>query len=429
MGKDLKGKELGDGISQRTDGSYMGRFTDRFGKRKSFYSVNLKEVKAKLADAIYEDKNRMNLSDDTIILDDWFEKWLNIHKFNTIRLNTKRHYIHVYKKHISPKLGKRRLCDINQLMIREVIKGLIEKGYQFETQNKVKVLLVDMFDKAIIDDFARKNPARGIKLVRDESEIKNVRVLTIEEQQEFFDCCKGTFYDNLFTVAINTGLRPGEVCALKWEDINFDKMEISVERTLLYQKLEGDEQKTFHFEFPKTKQSKRKVPMNKTCAIALKKQKLQSNIVKAKSVRFSSVPDEFKELLFTTSFGTPINSVVLNDAIGRIINEINLIKDPIEEFERFSAHCFRHTFATRCFESGIQPKTVQSYLGHASLKMTMDLYTHVLDTKKQEEMDKLAETMDKISNISEDELEDLVDKRFKEIADKNNNIIPLFGVV
>jgi integrase len=335
----------------------------------------------------------------------------------------------VYNKHIAPALGNRRLCDINQLMIREVIKGLVQNGYQFETQNKVKILLVDMFDKAITDDFARKNPARGIKLVRDESEIKNTRVLTPEEQLEFFDCCKGTFYDNLFVVAVNTGLRPGEVCGLMWDDIDFDKMEISVERTLLYQKLEGDEQKTFHFDLPKTKQSKRKVPMNKACAIALKKQKLQSDVVKAKSCKFESVPDEFKQLLFTTKYGTPINAVVLGDAVNSIVDEINLMKDPLEEFERFSPHCFRHTFATRCFESGIQPKTVQSYLGHASLKMTMDLYTHVLNDKKQEEMNKLEDTMNRLTNVSEDELETLVNNRLKEIAKKNNNIIPLYNIV
>lgn len=428
MGKDLKGKELGEGLSQRKDGSYCARFTNRFGKRQSLYANNLKELKATLQEAIYEDKNKLNLSDTSITLDAWFEKWLTVYKFNTIRLNSKRHYIHVYRKHISPALGKRKLTEINQLMIRDLINKLIKNGYQYETQSKVKIMLVDMFDKAIIDEFARKNPARGIKVTRDENEIKNVRVLTVEEQQEFFDCCKGTFYDNLFTVAVLTGLRPGEICGLKWNDINFDKMEISVQRTLLYQKLEGDDQKTFHFDPPKTKQSKRVVPINKTCAIALKKQKMQSEIVKAKSVKFANVPDEFKDLLFTTKYGTPICAQIYCDAVTNIIDEINLMKDPLEEFEKFSPHCFRHTFATRCFESGIQPKTVQAYLGHASLKMTMDLYTHVLDLKKQEEMEKLEDTMTKISSVSEEELEKIVNSRLEEQF-KANNVISIFEAI
>lgn len=422
MGKDLNGRELGEYLSQRTNGSYMARFTDRFGKRKCFYSMNLKEVKAQLQEALYEDKKRINISDDTITLDEWFEKWLTIHKYKTICLNTKRHYIHVFKKQISPVLGKKKLCDITQLMVRELINQLDKDGYQYETKSKVKILLVDMFDKAIVDDFARKNPARGIKIVREECDEKHVRVLTNEEQQLFFECCKGTFYDNLFVFSVNTGLRPGEACALKWEDIDLENNEVIINKTLVYQKFEGDTQKTFHFDPPKTKQSKRKVPLNKTALIALKKQKLQSDIVKAKSLKTNDVADEFKDLLFVTKVGTPINAVVYNDAIVRVIDEINSMRDPLDEFEKFSAHCFRHTFATRCFESGIQPKTVQTYLGHASLKMTMDLYTHVLDDKKKEEMNKFEKFMDKLSDVPEDVLEEMIDAKLRE-SDEESNII------
>ena len=73
----------------------------------------------------------------------------------------------------------------------------------------------------------------------------------------------------------------------------------------------------------------------------------------------------------------------------------------MEQMERFSGHCFRHTFATRCFEAGIQPKTVQSYLGHATLQMTMDLYTAVLEKKKQDDIQLLENTLefDKIDKV------------------------------
>ena len=422
MGKDLKGRELGEFLSQRKNGAYMARFTDRFGKRRCYYSMDLKEVKAWLNQELYEDKNKLNISNDSITLNEWFEKWITTHKYNTICLNTKRHYMHVFKKHISPALGSHKLCDINQLMIKELINTLDKNGYQAETQSKVKIMLVDMFDKAMIDEFAKKNPARGVKINKKECDENHIRVLSNEEQQMFFDCCKGTFYDNLFTVAVNTGLRPGELCALKWEDIDFDNNEVSVTKTLLYQKLEGDEQKTFHFDPPKTKQSKRKVPLNKTAIIALKKQKLQTEVVKSKSPKFSEVPEEFKDLLFTTKYGTPINAVVYNEAIKRIIEEINLVKDPLEEFEMFSAHCFRHTFATRCFESGVQPKTVQTYLGHASLKMTMDLYTHVLDNKKKEEMDKFEKLMDKLSDVSDEKLEEILNAKLSK-EDNEDKII------
>ncbi len=83
--------------------------------------------------------------------------------------------------------------------------------------------------------------------------------------------------------------------------------------------------------------------------------------------------------------------MVLNDAIKRIVAEMNLQRDRTDQFPAFSAHCFRHCFASRCLEAGIQPKTIQKYLGHASLQMTMDLYVHVTEQFKQRELEKLGD--------------------------------------
>lgn len=197
-------------------------------------------------------------------------------------------------------------------------------------------------------------------------------------------------------------------------------------RTLFYQKLEGDEKKTYHINLQKTKTSIRKIPINRECEIALKKQKLQHDVIMGKS---SAKPVEgFEDLLFTTKFGTPMNTVNYSDAIKAIIEQINLCKDDLEQMESFSGHCFRHTFATRCFEAGIQPKTVQVYLGHASLKMTMDLYTHVLDDHKQEEMLKLESALEDVFNSGDD----FAVERFERAQAKDkvyeNKVVNLDGV-
>jgi len=404
MGKDLKGKELGIGIRQLKDGRYCGRFTDRFGKRQEFKDKSLVVVRDWYNTATYEDKMKLNVIDKSITLNDWYKKWLEIYKYSVIRPNTKRHYEQVYNKHIKPVLGKLKLDSITQLQIRGLIKELDKSGYRFETKNKVKVLLVDMYNKAMIDEFARKNPARGIKIVRDEE--KDIRVLSKQEQIDFFECAKGTFYYNLFLVALTSGLRPGEVFALTRDDIDFENKWISVNKTLLYQTLEGDDKKTFHLGPPKTPNSIRRVPMNTICEEAIQKQLMQKVVVsmKAPASKTKKLPQEFLDFIFTTSHNTPINSQILCDAIKKIVNEINLTRSPLEEFELFSGHTFRHTFATRCFEAGIQPKTVQKYLGHASLKMTMDLYTHVLEEQEVDEMKKLEESL--ILNSSTEHNED-----------------------
>lgn len=417
MGKDLKGKELGTGLRQKSNGVYSARFVDRFGKRQELYDRNLAELKRKLNTAIYDDAKGYSVVDNSITLSEWFKNWMEIHKYKVIRNNTKRYYESVFKNHIEPTLGKMKLKDVSQLNIKTLLKELDKKGYQYETQNKVRIMLLDMFDKAMIDNYVVKNPCKGIKLVRDEK--KDMRVLTREEQTEFFECCKGTFYDNLYVVAITTGLRQGELCALTWDDINFDKREISVTKTLLYQKLEGDTKKEFHINPPKTKTSKRKVPINRQCEIALKKQFIQRNSVMSKH---SAKPLEgFENLLFTTKFGTPICDQTMIDSIKRIVDEINLCRDELEQFEMFSPHCFRHSFATRCFEAKIPPKTVQTYLGHASIQMTMDLYTSVLTAQKQEEMLKLENVLDEVFESGDA----IVEERYNRELTEQDKVIPI----
>ena len=387
MGKDLKGKELGVGITQRKDGLYQGRYRDRFGKYKTIYNKKLGDLRKELAIAIADNQSYTSVRDE-IKLDDWFKRWVDVYKKKSVRPNTLREYTHIYNKNISPILGNRNINSLVKADIQQLIKKVNDDGYLYERQNKVKVILTDMFARAIEDDLMVKNPAKGVKLYQDK--ISSARVLTIGEQDVFFDFCKNTFYDNLFNVAVNTGLRPGELFALTIEDINFEEKYIDVNKTLVYQKYLDDECKTFHLEPPKTKQSYRHVPINSTCIDYLKRQ------VELKEIVSSRRPKMQTDYLFVTRFNTPLNSVIYSDAIRSVIRRINETRSLDNQFDFFSGHTFRHTFATRCLEAGIQPKVVQSYLGHATLKMTMDLYTHVTNEKATEDIERIVKGKDNI---------------------------------
>lgn len=390
MGKNLKGKELGKGISERKDGRYQGRYINRFGERKSVYGSSVKEVKNLLAQAELNEQKMSNVVDEKIILDDWFEKWMKVYKEPVVRLSTKTTYNSMYKRLISPILGKKRLVNITKLMVTDLLNNMAKNGYQYESLNKVKILLIDMLDRAMEDQFLIRNPAKGVRLPKNKPQ-KETKALSREDQTAFFECAAGTFYYNLFVVAVNTGLRPGELYALTEKDIDWGNNVIHVNHTLLYQKLDGDSCKTFHLGPPKTETSKRTVPINSYCRKALEKQIIQHKVILAKTCRKNL---EFPDFLFTTKLGTPLNTVLYVAAIDRIVQEINLTRDSLDLMESFSGHCFRHTFATRCFEAGIAPKTVQAYLGHASLQMTMDLYTAVMDNKKVDDMQLLESTID-----------------------------------
>ena len=118
-------------------------------------------------------------------------------------------------------------------------------------------------------------------------------------------------------------------------------------------------------------------------------------------------------MLFTSKFNTPLNSQVVCQAINKIIEEVNLTKDYLDEIE---------PFATRCFEAGIAPKTVQAYLGHSSLQMTMDLYTSVMPKQMETEMDKVSKELDRISEYGDE----LAEKQFENMS-SNNKIVSFRG--
>lgn len=111
--------------------------------------------------------------------------------------------------------------------------------------------------------------------------------------------------------------------------------------------------------------------------------------------------------LFVSSVNNPLEATIYNDAIAMVIRYMNFQRLREDEMYRFSGHTLRHTFATRCFEAGIQPKTVQKYLGHATLQMTMDLYTHVSEDVQLRGIEKICKSNneEKAANSDYDLLE------------------------
>lgn len=380
MGKNLKGKELGEGICQRADGRFMARYTDRFGKRRTLYGKTLKDVRKALDIARADNFQLKNVRDNTT-MESWFEQWMTVYKKRHIRKTTVMLYRNVWNKNIGPYIGHCLLRDLKKMDFQRIIDIAYDEGYGYERQNKIKIMLNDMMKRAVEDEMAVRNPCSGL-VIHTKKEI-HAEVLTAKEQADFFEQARNTFYENLFMVAVNTGLRPGELFALYPEDIDFTEGVIHVTKTLIYQRYPEDEGKTFHIEEPKTRQSKRDVPINSVCEKYLRLQLEQKKAVSRKH----KVKTRF---LFVTKNNTPLNSQLYSQAIRAVIREFNSTRPEEQAMKRFSGHTFRHTFATRCFEAGIDAKTVQNYLGHASIKMTMDLYTHVTKEKASRDIERIA---------------------------------------
>lgn len=388
MGKDLKGKELGKGISQRKDGRYQARFTDRFGKRRCVYGITLKEVKNALMSEVVDNYSKNNVVDSNMTLDQWYEKWMRVYKEPVLKPSTIRIYIRTYHCYIKPVLGRLPLSSITKLMVTDLLNGLGKRLHK-STVNNIRTVLCDLFSYAMDNDLCTKNPAKGIKIIGTDK--RKIVTLSREDQRDFFFMAKGCFYYNLYVVAVNTGLRSGELRALTLDDIDFENNTINVTKTLTYfRKSSKDDFLGYKISIPKTKSSIRTVPMNSICRKAIEDQVQQLNTLPP--IDYDS--DVLGKLLFVTRNNRPLMDEVLGSSIRTVRNNVNKIRASQNQplMPKFSAHTFRHTFATRCFEAGIPPKTVQSYLGHTNIQMTMDIYTEVLSDKKMSDI-KLLESM------------------------------------
>ena len=190
MGKDNSGKELGKGIRQNKNGRYEARYVDRFGNRKSVYGSSKVEIRNKLQEALKENAQRESVK-RRLTVTQWYREWMKVYKEPLIRPNTKRHYEHIFEAHILPKLGAMYVDEVRQMHIKNLINVLDAAGYQWETQNKVRILLLDLFNIAIENDFALKNPAKGVRLAKNRPNDRIV--LSVEEQKDFFECAAGTW--------------------------------------------------------------------------------------------------------------------------------------------------------------------------------------------------------------------------------------------
>ena len=245
----------------------------------------------------------------------------------------------------------------------------------------VKTILSDILDKAKRNGLISKNPAKNLITQIDNEYPKERRALRIQETELFLEYGKESRYYNLFVVALETGMRIGELKALYWNDIDFSRRALWVKKTMCL--VRGDHGTYFEVHNPKTFSGNRLIPLTNKCIEALMRQKAlnTSTVQKYKDTNFTN-------LVFPSKKNQPFHDMVILESIHNVI-----AKMAADGFyvEKFGPHTFRHTFATRCFEHGIDAKVVQSYLGHASVKMTLDLYTHVTKEKSFNDIEKLVD--------------------------------------
>lgn len=375
-------KKLPKGVTYRkNDGLYMGRF-QLCGERYTVYGKTVKEVIDNMEETKYEVKHGIYCKPNAATVDSWFRTWVDEYKENTVKQSTVQRYLRSYNLYIKPKIGKCKLCDIQPQMIQRLINDMYKADYSQSQIKIVYAVIKGMFDQALRNQIIINNPSDAITLPRFKKQTQDdKRVMTMDEQRTFLKYAADSLYYPFYVVALQTGMRVNEICGLQWNDIDFDRKEIHVSGTLVYIRGKGRFKDT-----PKSQTSDRKIPMLPEVEKILRssrKQQLENQMVMGKNYK---IEEKLQNIVLTYPEGGALWDTAIRCDIQKIVNQIN--NDGVK-FDPITPHTFRHTFATRCVEQGMPLQVLKTILGHSSLAMTADLYSHVMDDTKQKEMQKI----------------------------------------
>ena len=369
MAVDKRGRKLPKGIQQRYSG-FEGRFMFK-GKSYLVHGKTVTETQKEMTELRYKLEHGIFVIKEKLVFSEWFRTWLDEYKKNRVKIGTYNSYEKYYRGMIREKLGQQYITDIRGDHIQKLYNEWIKEGYSLSSIKIASAVLNGCFQQAMRNGLIERNPVKLAELPRQKEKKERI-AMTKEQQALFMEYAKESYLYNFFAVMLRTGMRRGEMQGLKYTDIDKKNNVIHVERTLKYMEGVG-----YFEDTPKTRTSTRDIPLTRDM---LEHIEAQRNYWGFKVVKMN-------QYLFCNEEGGPISRERIQGEIDRTIKKI---QDAGYDFPRITSHVFRHTFATRAIEAGMQPQVLKTILGHSSLAMTMDLYSHVLPDTKTEEMEKIA---------------------------------------
>jgi len=270
-------------------------------------------------------------------------------------------------------ISNKSLSDVTEKHINEILIGI--STYSDSVINKVVSLLRRCFREASRNGLIRKNIMDGRRKPKSQKQSVKVRALTLGEEKNLLDFFRqnDVKYSTMYILMLMTGMRMGEICALDIDDVNLNFKVITVRRTAT---LDSADQPIVG-QTTKTRAGMRKIPITDQLLPLLK------NFISQYE------PNREHLLFWDYDSDTMIYTSRLNMALKRLLND-NSILDPTVP-GKVSLHSLRHTYATRCIESGMPPKILQTLLGHTDIKTTLNTYCDAFDDYQYKHIDVMQE--------------------------------------
>ncbi|MEC1021740.1 site-specific integrase [Bacillus paralicheniformis] len=321
-----------------------------------------------------------------LTLEQFLMSWLQEYKKGTVRKNTYQLHERNIKNHILPYFKNAKVTDVKPIMYQKFLNHLTDQGYSKRTVEIIHGTMFNAFNKAVIIGKLEKNPCYGATIANKKKKKKESLEYMISDDIPRFlqEAYRYNYiYYIFFRTLIETGMRKGEAAALQWSDINLRDNYIDIKKTLDFSAKTDEEL----FGDPKTYDSKRRISIGPSLSSALQKHK------KWQFENKQILQKEYKHdlnLVFCRVDGDILPKSTLFNAFNRILKRANI--------ERMPIHALRHTHAVLLLESGADMKYIQERLGHKSMMVTADVYSHI---SKKLDQNRIKDYEDYVSAIME----------------------------
>lgn len=368
----------GENIRKRKDGRWEARYiVDRNSRGKavyrSIYGKSYAEIKEKLKSEQQKEKAENPITAH-MLFKELLNRWLQNNKIR-YKQSTYSKYKYMIDKHIIPIIGDMKVTDVNVPMINTFLGNKMkdgglhdDKGLSPAYVRTMALIINDALNYAIIEEI--RSP---IKSEIFKPSVKQCKITTLShaEYNHLSEYCQEHLnYTSIgILIALNTGLRVGEICALRWKDIDTDSHLLRVNNTV--SRIKNDEDKcSWIMETPKTASSLRDIPISETLMSALLQicRLSDSDYIVSENENFVN-PRTFEYRYHKEICASKVTNV--------------------------NFHALRHTFATRCVEGGMDIKTLSEILGHSNVSITLNTYVHSSLELKKSQIEKVEKFFNK----------------------------------
>ena len=305
-------------------------------------------------------------------LGEYLDQWLESAAKPRLSARVFADYKYLLTLYVRPTLGNKKLADVRPLDIQSLYTQMQDRGLSARSVRYVNAVLSSALKQAVKWRILAQNPATLVELPKQSR--KEMQSLSPEDAVKFLEVAAEDRYGLVFTLALITGMRPEEYLGLQWKDIDLQTGVLTVQRALIWRSTLG-----WYFSEPKTSGSRRSIPIPSSLTRALTDHKRRQA-----EERLKAGPKyQTHDLVFANSEGSPL---MRRNLVRRHFKPI-LKRAGLHESIRL--YDLRHSCATLLLAANENPKVVGERLGHASIRMTMDVYSHVLPSMQRAASDKL----------------------------------------